>query len=478
MNNVRRLFPAGALAWPWRACAAWLSRVPIDDAVDRRNAPMLQIVLILLGFVPPAMWLFRIFASAAPWRPQETASLLMSASLSAVAIFSLVLIRRGRFRWATRQLLLVVSVLVIASYAQSGFDAQAYEQPVQVVWIVVAGLVVGRWALWWMYGVHLLAFGIGVLVDLHSTRANAPHEPWPDQLVSMLISAVILLLIAVAVDRSVTALRESLRDAMRRGDDLARLNERLREEVAERERVRDQLVHAQKVEAVGRLAGGVAHDFNHLLSLMLGYAQRGRQAGDVAELRQALAGMESAARRAAAVAQTLLSFSRREASHVEVFDAGDALRELRPMLLQLFDGEVKVIVDAGGAPAPIAFDRAQFTLVVLNLAANANQAMPDGGWFHVRVRAAAAARVDIEFVDNGCGMTPDVQQRIFEPFFTTKPSGQGTGLGLAVAADLVRDVGGELGVRSAPGQGATFRMRLPLADAHAAVAASTSADAA
>jgi signal transduction histidine kinase len=332
----------------------------------------------------------------------------------------------------------------------------------QVVWIVLAGLVVGRGALWGMYACHVAAFAIGIGVDLQ----KAASDPWADQVVSALISAVILLLIAVVVDRSLAALRESLREATGRRDELVRTNAQLQAEIAERESVTEQLVHAQKVEAVGRLASGVAHDFNHLLSLMLGYAQRGRTADDVDGLRQAVLGMEAAAHRAAAVAQTLLNFARPQPLRMETFDAGDALHEIRPMLEQLFDPGVKMSIDIAPTTNPIVFDRAQLALAVLNIAANANHAMATDGRFRISVRAAAPAHVEMEFADNGHGMSADVRERIFEPFFTTKPSGEGTGLGLAVVSTLVKNAGGVLTVQSEPAQGTIFRIVLPRA-AHA-----------
>jgi signal transduction histidine kinase len=470
MSKAVRFSSISIISRPWRASAAWLNRAPVEDPVDRRNAPMLQVVLILLGFAPPLLWLYRILLSGLPWRPSETASLAMSLALSAIAIASLLLVRRGRFKWAAGQLLAVAALLMMLDYARVGFTAQAYEQPVQVIWIVIAGLVLGRLALWLMYGCHVLAFAVGLVRDL-SLHPGDGFDAWNNQLVSALITAVIFLLIAIVVDRSVAALRESLREATLRGDELARANVRLEAEIDERERMKDQLVHAQKVEAVGRLASGVAHDFNHLIGLMLGYAQIGQRSGDAAELKHALAGIEIAAQRATTIAGTLLNFARREATRFEVFDAGEALREIKPMLMQLFDSGVKLDIRTPKAPAPISFDRAQFALVVLNIAANANQAMPRGGLFRVTARSSEDAGVELELADTGHGMSLDVQQRIFEPFFTTKPRGQGTGLGLAVAVNLVNGAGGEITVKSEPERGSTFSVRFP----HPAVASSSPA---
>jgi len=442
-----------------RAGGSWLARVPVADAVDRRNAPMLQIVLLLLASVPPLMWAYRIFLSPLAWRASEAASLAMSLCLSTIAVISLVLIRRGRFRPATRLLLGVVMLLMLLSYADAGYSAQEYERPVQAVWIVLAGLIVGRRALWSMYLCLVLAFALGAAVDIASGKN---HDAWSDQIMSATIAAVIFLLVAVVVDRSVSALRESLAEATRRGDELEYVNRRLEAEIAERERVKEQLVHAQKVEAVGRLAGGIAHDFNHLLNLMLGYAQRGRSTSDIDTTKAALGGIESAVQRAAAIVQTLLNFSRREPARREIFDVAAALADMRPMLQQSFDSSVRLRFDFAEGVHRVAFDRTQLTLIVLNIASNASHAMPDGGEFRIALHGADA-EVVIEFADNGQGIGADVLPHIFEPFFTTKPRGEGTGLGLAVARNLVEEAGGCMDAQSEAGRGARLRLRLPRA---------------
>jgi len=223
------------------------------------------------------------------------------------------------------------------------------------------------------------------------------------------------------------------------------------------------LIHAQKVEAVGRLASGVAHDFGNLLTLILGYAGRGRRTDEPAALKQALAGVESAARRATLVTHKLLTFSRQDETTPTVFEAGDALRELQPMLRQLFNPQVDVRLSLREPLPPVRLDRTQFELMTLNIAANAQHAMPEGGRFELEAEAIDPARIAIVFRDTGAGMGPEVQARVFEPFFTTKPAGEGTGLGLSVVRDLVQRAGGTIGVQSALGEGTVIRVELPAA---------------
>jgi signal transduction histidine kinase len=453
--------PPHHIGTPWRALSVWLSRAPIVDPVDRRNAPMLQVLLLLLALTPPLMWLYRIFGTDSPWRPGETASLVTSMAISAFAVFDMWLVRRGRFQGAVRLLMVVLAIGMLLGYLGSGFGASRYEQPIQAVWLIVAGLVIGRRALWLMYAWMVLAFAIGSAVDF---RAEGNVDAAGVLAVDCLIAALIFLFIAIVVDRTVAALRESLRVATVRGDELAQANERLQGEIAERERVREQLVHAQKLDAVGRLAAGVAHDFNHLLGLVAGHAARGQRAeADPDAMRQALAGVESAARRASAVSRKLLNFSRLDAATPEIFDGGQALRDMQATLRQLFDPAVAIRMEVPDQPQPIRFDRAQFELVILNVAANANQAMAGVGAFEVELHPPADGRLTLDLRDDGHGMDEATRGRVFEAFFTTRPPGQGTGLGLAVVNDLLADAGGRISIHSAPGAGTTVRIELPLA---------------
>ncbi len=442
-----------------RPISRWLDVPAIHDPVDRRNAPMLQLVLGLLGSIPPLLWLYRVFGSGLPWQPGETASLVTSLVISAVAVWSLLLIRRGRFQWAIRQLLVVVAGMMLVSYAMAGLMSHTFEQPIQVMWLLVAGMMIGRGALWAMYGVLVVAMVAGGYTD-----AGRTGEPLVPTFADVGVRSVMFLLITIVVDRRSSALRSSLAEATRQATALAKANTRLSEEMAARERAQTQLLHAQKVEAVGRMASGVAHDFNHLLTLMLGYVERGRRSRDPDEIDAVLSGLDVAVRRATAITHKLLHFARNDPSHLEYFDAADALRETVPMLRQTLGPRIALDLDLTEIASPILFDRAQFALAVLNLTANAAQAMPDGGRFGIHLSASDAdGEMQLDLVDTGHGIPPDLQARIFEPFFTTRPAGQGTGLGLAVASGLVEDAGGTLTVDSTPGRGTRFRMRLPLA---------------
>jgi len=434
----------------------WLHRPPIQDPVDRRNAPMLQAMLALLGVLPALLWLYRLVGTDIAWRPGETTSLLTSLAVSAMALLSFALVRRGHVQWAIRQMLAVVAAMLVLAYAGNGLSANTYEQPIQVMWLFVAGMLVGRRTLWAMYAVMVVALFLGAATE---GRMNGDPE---HLLADALIRASMFLLIAVVVDRSATALRDSLDEAMLQGRKLAEANIRLQEEIAARDQAREQLLHAQKVEAVGRMASGVAHDFNHLLALILGYAERARTSDDAEELREVLSGMESAARRASAITHKLLNFSRYDATCPARFDACEALEEMRPMLRQTLGAQIRLDMQLPATDCPILFDRAQFGLAILNLTSNAAQAIDGRGRFEVELTRRGDA-IDIALRDNGPGIPAEVQARMFEPFFTTKPAGQGTGLGLPIVINLITGFGGGLRVRSAPGEGTAITITLPIA---------------
>jgi signal transduction histidine kinase len=438
----------------------WLRNVPVADDVDRRNAPTLQIVLLMLAVLPPLTWLYRVLFSHMPWRPTEFGAMLGSLGLSLLAALGVALIRQGRYQLALRLMLGAIAVLMMDAYVKQGMTSNMFELPLQAAWLVVAGLMAGRRALWLLYLWLVVAFAAGSVTDFY-VRPGA--DPWMALASFALVMALIFLFITVVVDRSGVALRQSLAAERARGDELTVAKNRLEAEMAERERLHQQLIHSQKVEAVGRLAAGVAHDFNHLLTLILGYAARGGLAQDPAQVRAALDGVESAARRASAVSRKLTTFSHRGMALAEVFDINTALADMQSMLRQLFNPEVRIAFVPAEQPVTVYLDRGEFELVVLNLAANANYAMPDGGRFGISVEELDGARVALLFSDTGHGMDESVRERLFEPFFTTRPDGQGSGLGLAVAHDVITAAGGRLSVDSAPGRGTTFRLELPRA---------------
>ena len=238
----------------------------------------------------------------------------------------------------------------------------------------------------------------------------------------------------------------------------------------------EQLRHAQKMEAVGRLAGGIAHDFNNLLTVILGFAD---QAGENAppEIVAAVAEIKRAGERAADLTSKLLTFSRRRVLHPRSIDLNASVRGLEAVLRRLVGERIETITVLDPALGPTLADEGQVEQIVLNLAVNARDAMPNGGRLYVETQNVTldpetGLRHEGELVqpgpyvliavsDTGTGMTPDVLARAFEPFFTTKEFGKGTGLGLATVYATVKQFHGYLWIYSEVGRGTTVKIYLP-----------------
>ena len=264
----------------------------------------------------------------------------------------------------------------------------------------------------------------------------------------------------------------------RRGSDGIVLVDGLETDVTERVALEDQLRHAQKMEAVGQLAGGVAHDFNNILTAILGYAElalRRLPAND--PIRPSLEEIQRGGERAASLTRQLLAFSRRSAAQPRVIDLNAALNELAPMIARVVGEDTQLDLSLCEGPATARVDRAQLEQVIVNLVVNARDAMPEGGTITLATERTAipAARrsegdplppgpyVRLLVRDSGSGIPPDVLPHVFEPFFSTKGPGRGTGLGLATVYGIVEQHSGRIRVESEPGRGSTFEILFPSA---------------
>jgi two-component system, cell cycle sensor histidine kinase and response regulator CckA len=236
-------------------------------------------------------------------------------------------------------------------------------------------------------------------------------------------------------------------------------------DASERVRLSAELRQAQKLEAVGRLAGGVAHDFNNVLLAQRGYGELALQhleRGDLAAAKNDVGEILAAASRGANLTRQLLAFSRRRVIDVEVLDL--VVAELEGLLRSLLGESIVFTFRLAPAPVLVQADHGQLEQIVTNLAVNARDAMPAGGELRVRVAAENSGRIAIlEVADTGIGMDAATAERIFDPFFTTKGTG-GTGLGLATVHRIVMESGGDVEVRSTPGSGTTFTISLPTTD--------------
>lgn len=238
----------------------------------------------------------------------------------------------------------------------------------------------------------------------------------------------------------------------------------------------EQFRQAQKMEAVGQLAGGVAHDFNNILQAILGFSEilMEQLPKDSLEQRNVIE-IDKAARRAAELTRQLLTFSRKQPTDRKLIDLNQTVRDSEVLLHMLMGDKIPCVFRLAPETPPVYADTSQITQIIMNLAVNARDAMPDGGQLTlstetVVIDAQAASEIaDVEpgsFVcitvtDTGTGMSPEVKARLFEPFFTTKSVGKGTGLGLAVVYGIVKQNKGWIQVDSHPGEGTTFKIYLP-----------------
>jgi PAS domain S-box-containing protein len=243
--------------------------------------------------------------------------------------------------------------------------------------------------------------------------------------------------------------------------------------------LQEQLRQSQKMEAIGRLAGGIAHDFNNLLTVIKGYSQLSLiELKEEDPVRANVEETKKAADRAADLVRQLLAFSRRQIMEMKVIDLNGLLQDLEKMLQRVIGEEIDLVTQLDRDLGRIKVDPGQMEQVIMNLAVNAKDAMPNGGKLFIETANAeldeAYARTHIAVIpgryvrlsitDTGVGIKPEVRNRVFEPFFTTKEKGKGTGLGLSTVYGIVKQSGGNIWVYSEPGQGTTIKIYLPRVD--------------
>jgi signal transduction histidine kinase len=263
--------------------------------------------------------------------------------------------------------------------------------------------------------------------------------------------------------------------------DLTRsLEDRVQERTRQLEASQARLAQTERLEALGRLAGGVAHDFNNLLTAILGYTDVLRDVmPEDARSREIIAQICRTGERAGSLTRQLLTFARRQPSQPRVFDPNDLLREFQHLLKHILGLRVQLTVDCGRDVGSVKLDPRKFEQIIMNIAINARDAMPDGGVLFIEtegldldsVQFAEGAGmgpgrfVRLRLRDTGVGIHPENLPQIFDPFFTTKDPAQGTGLGLAICYGIVKEAGGQIVVETQVGAGTTFDVYLPRVDA-------------
>jgi two-component system, cell cycle sensor histidine kinase and response regulator CckA len=303
--------------------------------------------------------------------------------------------------------------------------------------------------------IRLMEKVIGVL-DVQSIHRNAFSE-----LDTFTLQAVAdQLAVAIENARLYGELRRELSERRRAEEDLERSLTELRS-------TQEQLLQSQKMEAIGKLAGGVAHDFNNLLMAILGNAEMAAdELGPESPVTVYLAEIRKAAESAAQLTRQLLAFSRKQILQPRVLNLNALVSDMEGMLRRLIGENIALRLSLDPEAERVKADPAQIQQVVMNLVVNARDAMPEGGTLSISTANAtmgdeAARAVALTVSDAGVGMDRATMQLLFEPFFTTKGIGRGTGLGLSTVYGIVRQSGGQIGVESEPGKGSTFRVLLP-----------------
>ncbi len=253
----------------------------------------------------------------------------------------------------------------------------------------------------------------------------------------------------------------------------------IKEDITERKRLESQLRHSQKMEAIGQLAGGIAHDFNNILTAIIGYATiMQMQISAESRLRSTVDHILATAERGASLTQGLLAFSRKQVSDPGRVNLNEIIERVNKLLVRLIGEDIHLKTVLAEQELPVMADSIQIEQVLMNLATNARDAMPDGGTIVIKTEVAV---LDTLFMtshgfgeqgsyalltvsDTGCGMDEETVKRIFEPFYTTKETGKGTGLGLSIVYGIIKKHGGFIVCHSAAGKGTAFQIYLPLTD--------------
>lgn len=432
----------------------WLSRTRVTSRQDRRNTVMLQTILVAIGTIS------LIAAVVSAFSPQDQAQeAWIALAISAYAWACFDLSRTRMYRLAAGLTVAGSLLLIGASYYSYGLRAQPSMLMMHLLPLLLAGLLLGRAAVWWTALANGLWLVLGAWVDL-----QRPHVLFSEVMSSLIGSSLNFLVLAAVLDRMIL----SLQKATARSRALDAVNLELKRQIAEKDRAYARLVHTQRMETIGRLSAGVAHDFNHVLSIITGWASSPAATDDPGS---ALEGIKRAAQRGAMLSRRLLSFGRTRARPVDIaeFDLGTVLEEMHPLVAPMFPSGIKVQFVLPPTSLIVAADRDELELALLNMASNSVDAMPHGGRFVVSLHddgSHALLRVE----DSGSGMPPEVLSRLFEPFFTTKPKDEGTGIGMTIVHRFVVDCGGSIAVNSRPGEGTCIDIRLPLVGSAASAA--------
>jgi signal transduction histidine kinase/CheY-like chemotaxis protein len=414
---------------------------PPRDRLELERSRILTTILTAGAIVSGSMFLF-----VPLWREDATGSMVGYGLTCALHLVHLQLVRAGRPLLAARSFTVLFFVLATAlTYAYGG---------VRGLGVFIFPLVVLSAGLTWS---ALAALGVAVssaltaigLALMESRGLLTPVEP---AISAGAASAVITASVAMTAVMLVVALR-----VIRASSEEALLNERrLRE-------LESDLARAQRMESLGKLAGGLAHDFNNMLTGIIGHAELlTLKAETDSGLKRHAQLILAASERAAQLTQQLLAFSRKRDRLVETLELNQLVKNVLAILERSLDPRIRIVTELQALPDWVEGDAASLESAFLNLAVNGRDAMPEGGTLFIRTDGDNR-EVRLEVQDTGTGIPPELLDKIFEPYFTTKEIGKGTGLGLAAVYGTAEEHGGTIEVTSREGGGTTFRLRLPRA---------------
>ena len=409
----------------------------------------------LAGIAFPLDWAYRLWITCLQHEESHHAHLVIYTGAVLASWAAVWLMQRGYTKGSA--LLLAAAMVSLASITAltHGLSAMHDNHPSLMLGQAYVGMALGRRASWASCAAWMVTLAAGLFTE--AMRLSHMGLPWTPAFAHA-PSAALGSLVATIVINYCTTLTQPSGGAAHAPMEVAPSPEKSLQEL-----------HVRKMETLGRMTSGVAHDFQNVISVILGFTGRRERFADTgsAALLDALASVEVAARRGLTISRKLLAFGRHEVTLHETFDAIHALRELEPMLRQMLGARIRIHgPHASVRRAYICMDRSQFELAVLNIAANTRDAVAGQGDFGMAIETDTQARLAvIELSDNGPGMSEEVRTRIFEPFYTTKSPHAGTGLGLSAVHEWITRAGGSVEASSCIGQGTVVIIRLPLRSA-------------
>ncbi|HVZ74530.1 MAG TPA: ATP-binding protein [Polyangia bacterium] len=423
---------------------------------------MLDVVCRLgaVAAVPVCAVLIYTNAQLARW------DLVTLSSVAGAGLVALGVARDLSYRWRARGLCAAMGLAAIGTWFLGGYVLES--AGLHVAAVLLTALLLGRRAATTALLVLTLAFTLAAMGHLHALLPTDPqiqaggHAANNWMTAGMMLTALTLML-GTGLTLVIRDVERARRDAVDLATRLAKESEARLLEIRRREETQRQLVAAQRRDVLATFAGGLAHDFNNLLTVVYEAFERAqaevRPFGVAAE---ALTLGKAAADSTGSLTRQLLAYSRGDHDGKTPTDLAPLVRTTLAIVRRLLPSYVEIRSVAPSTLPPVLCAPTQIQQVLLNLAVNARDAMPDGGRLDITARADGDA-VELLVTDTGTGIDPAIAPRIFEPLFSTKAPGQGTGLGLSVVAMVVSDHGGTVTVKSQPGAGTTFEVRLPLA---------------